>query len=224
MGDKAAVRLNPAYALNYFTAYAPDKRARSEVLAALGATPTPKPAFTSFPVPTPRRTLTALPTASPTPSPTPFVLTSAKVSAKEYLLDIARDIAFTQALSPAGPPQDPQTVERTIKANEGRRGSYEALLSNGTAALTAGRPQLAHEAFDSASQKQPTDWRAPYLEGLVAQGDRDLPAARALFVTASQRAQRPEILTSLALVDVRLNDMARASAEAQDAAALDAAY
>jgi tetratricopeptide (TPR) repeat protein len=197
--------------------YAPAKRARSEVLAALGAAPAPRRTVTALPAPPP--------TPLPTPSPTPFVLTPAMTDdAKGYLLEIAGDVNFTQALAPAGPPPDPQTVERTIKANEGRRGSYDALLSNGIAALNGGRPQLAREAFDSASQKLPTDWRAPYLEGLAAQADRDLPAARALFETASQRANRPEILTSLALADVRLSDTARASNEAQNAAELDAAY
>ncbi|MGP6159883.1 MAG: hypothetical protein ACLPYS_20700, partial [Vulcanimicrobiaceae bacterium] len=219
----AELQINPTYV--------PAQRARSQVLAKLGATTAqksaPKPAVPNFPVPTPQRTPTVVLTASPapTPAPTPFVLTPAMTeNAKGYLLDLSREVAFTQALSPAGPAQDPQTVERAIKDNEGRRGSYDALLSNGAAALTAGRPHLAREAFASASQKQPTEWRAPYLEGLAAQADDDLPAARALFVAAAQRSTRPEILTSLALVDVRLNDVARATVEAQQAAALDAAY
>ncbi|MGP6156627.1 MAG: tetratricopeptide repeat protein [Vulcanimicrobiaceae bacterium] len=236
-------------------AYAPAKRARTEVLAVLGETPaqttaapasspavrptlhatvkvvprasaqpSPKPTFTNFPVPTPRPTATPLPTPSPTATPTPFVLTSVMTAdAKGYLLEVARDVAFTQALPPVAP-QDPQSVERAIDGNLGHRGSYDALLSNGTLALKAGRTQLARQAFESASEKDPTDWRAPYLEGLAAQADGDLQPARSLLLVALGRAKRPEILTSLAIVDVRMNDLARASSEAQNAANLDAAY
>jgi hypothetical protein len=239
----AELQINPSYA--------PAKRARNELLAVLGATAQPAqpapattaatarpalhpavkvtaratPGFRNFPVPTPRPTPTPSATPLPTPSPTPFMLTSAMTEdAKGYLLEIARDVAFTQALPPAGSAQDPHTVERTIAANLGRHGSYDALLSSGSAALVGGRVQLAHQAFDSASQKRPGEWRPVYLEGLSAQADRDLQPARALFVTALQRARRPEILTSLAIVDLRLNDPVRAASEAQSAAALDAAY
>ncbi len=202
---------------------APRAVARVTPVPVAKATQMPAPSYTNFPVPTPRPTPTPLPTPLPPPAPTTFVLTPAVTAdAKGYLLEVTRGIAFTQALPPA-PAANAQT-ERTIADNLGRRGSYDALISSGTAELNAGRVQLARRAFASAGEKQSTDWRAPYLEGLAAQADGDLQGARGLFTTASQRAKRPEILTSLAVVDVRLNDLARALTEAQSAAGLDAAY
>ena len=146
------------------------------------------------------------------------------VDAKGYLLEVARDLSFTQALPAAQATADPKDIERVIKDNLGRHGSYDALLSAGTSALSAGRAELARDAFDAASRHRPSDWHPPYLEGLAAQADGDLQRARALFVAASQRANRPEVLTSLAITDVRLNELSRASAEARNAALLDAAY
>jgi Flp pilus assembly protein TadD len=211
---------------------------RAAMKIAAHPTAEPTPVFRNFPGPTPWPTATALPPPpklampapklampSPTPSPRPFVLTPRMMAeAKGYLLEIARDVAFTQALPPAGAPQEPDALERTIQSNLSDRGSYDVLVSSGTAALCAGRPDLAREAFDAASQKRPNDWRAPYLEGMAAQSDGDLQAARALFAIGLERERRPEILTSLAIVDVRLNDLARASAEAESGAALDAGY
>jgi Flp pilus assembly protein TadD len=147
-----------------------------------------------------------------------------KVDAKGYLLEVARDPDFTQALPAVQPAADPKDVERVIRDNLGRRGSYDALMSAGTSALSAGRSELARDAFDAASRQRPSDWRPPYLAGLAAQADGDLERARALFVAASQRANRPEILTSLAIIDVRLNDPSHAVAEARSAVQLDAAY
>ena len=180
----------------------------------------------SLPPPLPPPTPGASPT--PLPSASPSIMASATVgSARQYLLDVARDFDFTHALPHAAAPDDPMRLsldaERALARRGGGRSAdeFEAL---GTQALFVGRLDLAGRLFAAATAANPADWRAPYLQGLVAQNAGDFAHARTDYQISRSRAMRPEAETSLAIVDLASGNLDAAYDEAMQAVSLDALY
>ena len=153
------------------------------------------------------------------------VSTSTAMEARTYLLDISQDLNFTQALPATDPSATTAQLNQELQAlTRSPQGSEDEILRVGTAALLSGRLSLAATAFSAAAVRAPGDWRAPYLAGLAARASGDNQGARASFMEANARAARPEVYTSLAIVDLALGDDSAAAADAELAASVDPSY
>jgi tetratricopeptide (TPR) repeat protein len=170
---------------------------------------------------------TAPPTRAPiTPPPAPTKLPESVIAeARDYLLGVSRDLGFTRAL-PAGEPSlsTPEIQGRLGRLARARRTSIDEILQLGSSALLSGRLGLAMTAFKLAGDRAPTDWRGPYLAGLVSHESGDEVSARAFFVIANERSERPEIFTSIAIADLELGEPRQAQQMANRAAVLDPTY
>ena len=178
------------------------------------------PAQTEPPAPAPTGT------PSPTPTPVPTAMpASVTADARSYLLAVSRDLGFTRAI-PGGDPtmltSDLQARLRSALAE--RTFSIEDLLHVGASALLSGRLAIAERAFDAATGRARTDWRGPYLQALVSRAGGDDVRARTLLNEAASRAQRPEIYTSLAIIDLESGDQASARQNAERAVDIDPNY
>lgn len=166
------------------------------------------------------------PVKTPVPTKTPAaLLADLAADGKSYLLGVARDLNFTHALPAADPDQSTKDLETKLDAAaRGPKVDIEAMLRVGTSALLSGRFSLASTAFVRASEAAPSDWRGPYLAGLVAQARGDLVAAQAMFKDAVARGNRPEAYTSLSVIALQQGSDAVAYDNARRAVALDPGY
>jgi tetratricopeptide (TPR) repeat protein len=142
------------------------------------------------------------------------------VDARSYLLGEGDDFNFTRALPPLAPSSNPAALEKSLQASP----PVGEALSIGSTAMQTGRFDLAARAFAYASGAAPRDWRGPYLGGLVARVAGDPVRARDLYAQALAREERPEVLVSLALLDLEAGDLTRASEQVRRAVALGPSY
>jgi hypothetical protein len=146
-------------------------------------------------------------------------------TAKHYLLKVANEYDFTRALPHADIPESPKVVEKELSdALAKRAGKSSELEFLGTQAIFIDRLDLAAQAFAAATDIDVRDWRAPYLQGMIAQLRGDSRTAGACFAASLERAQRPEAETSLAILELSENNIDSASLHAQHAVEIDGSY
>jgi tetratricopeptide (TPR) repeat protein len=174
--------------------------------------------------PQPVQTPAESPSPAPTPAPTPMP-PSVTSEARNYLLAVSRDLNFTRAIPDADPTMTTAELQARLRsALESGTSSVGNLMHIGASALLSGRLAIADRAFDAATRRAPGDWRGPYLLAIVARADGDDDRARALLEEAASRAQRPEVFTSLAILDLETGDQGAARQNAEHAVDLDPSY
>jgi tetratricopeptide (TPR) repeat protein len=174
--------------------------------------------------PQPVQTATDTPSPTPTPAPTPMPA-SVTADARSYLLAVSRDLNFTRALPDGDPTMSTSDLQARLRsALAARTFSIEDLMRIGSSALLSGRLAIAERAFDGATGRAPSDWRGPYLQAMVARASGDDQKARTLLQEAASRAQRPEIFTSLAIVDLENGNLGAARQNAERAVNLEPNY
>jgi tetratricopeptide (TPR) repeat protein len=150
---------------------------------------------------------------------------SVTADARSYLLAVSRDLNFTRALPDGDPTMSTSDLQARLRsALAARTFSIEDLMRIGSSALLSGRLAIAERAFDGATGRAPSDWRGPYLQAMVARASGDDQKARTLLQEAASRAQRPEIFTSLAIVDLENGNLGAARQNAERAVNLEPNY